>query len=69
MSVYAISYDLSKTRDPKALSEAIEAYENVHPLESYWYVFSDKSASDIFEDLRQHVDNDHSILVYEVRST
>lgn len=69
MSVYAISYDLSKTRDSKALRKAIEAYENVHPLESYWYIFSNESASDIYEDLRQHMDNDDSIMVYEVRST
>lgn len=68
MSVYAISYRPRKTDDSKALRKAIEAYENVHPLETYWYVFSNKSASDIYEDLRQHVDNDDSILVYEVRS-
>lgn len=65
MSVYQITYTLRKPeRDYDELHDAIEAIgDSVHALDDCWFVETDKSASTIRDDLKDHVSLKDSIIV------
>lgn len=64
MKVYQIDYDLRKQRDYESLYERIRGYPNwCHPLESTWIVASQKSATQIRDDLASVMDSDDGLLV------
>lgn len=69
MALYSITYDLVKNRDYERLYKAIRTLSNntyTKPTESQWIVQSDKTAMQIIEFLRNHVDNDDVIFVIKV---
>jgi len=69
MALYSITYDLVKNRDYERLHKAIRNLSNdtyAKPTESQWIVQSDKTAMQIVEFLRNHVDNDDVIFVIQV---
>lgn len=66
MTLYQISYDLHEPgKDYKELFEAIKTLgDYTHILESGWIVDSaDKSASDIRDELKTHIDRNDRLLV------
>ena len=64
-----ISYDLHKPRQNYAdLIAAIEAYGNyAHILESTWLIRTSKTAQQVCDDLRRHIDKDDHIFVTGVQ--
>mgnify|MGYP003633602588 CR=1 FL=1 len=69
MALYSITYDLVKNRDYERLYKAIRSLSNntyAKPTESQWIVQSDKTAMQIVEFLRNHVDHDDVIFVIQV---
>lgn len=64
MPCYIISYDLVKERDYAELITAIKAYRTwAHIHESLWAVVTENTATQIRDDLRQHVDADDRLFV------
>ena len=68
--IYVISYDLRVPgRDYSGLYDAIKvcgkSYQ--HPLESTWFVASDKTASEIYNILFPHIDKNDLIIVSELK--
>lgn len=64
-SVFLISYDLKDVKDYEELYQAIKDYSGwSHILESSWFVStSTSSASDVRDNLQDHIDNDDELLV------
>ncbi|HLR00022.1 MAG TPA: hypothetical protein VK102_06560 [Sphingobacterium sp.] len=68
MKVYSISYDLSTPgTDYDALYEAIKQYRWAHYLESTWWVATNDSANQIFNNIQPHIDDNDRILVIELK--
>lgn len=69
MSVYIITYDLKKPgRNYDNLYSALQKYAYCHKVESVWLLDSSKSASDIRDDLKDHVDGNDVIFVAELKN-
>ena len=67
MSIYAVSYDLRQPiRNYDDLYDAIRKYTHCHMMESYWYVDSDNSATEIRDNLTQQIDDDDQLMVHKV---
>lgn len=65
MSVYIISYDLIDEKNYTRIIEKIKEYPWAKPLESFWLVKTNNSASHIRDSLTKVVDNDDKIIVIE----
>ena len=65
MKTYIIGYDLNRPGQEYAeLYEAIKAYANWwHYLDSTWIVKTNSSATEIRDNLRQHIDQNDELLV------
>lgn len=65
--VYLVTYDLNRPgQNYQSLYDAIESYGSwAKPVESVWLVDTHKSAEQIYNGLRQHIDENDSILVVE----
>ena len=64
MKVYQINYDLRKQRNYDKLYKKIMSLGNwCHPLESCWLIVSEKTASQIAEELFKVMDSDDGLLV------
>ncbi|WP_206495098.1 hypothetical protein [Microbacterium sp. KRD174] len=66
MATYLISYDLvGPNRDYEAVKDHIRSTYGTRakPLESVWLVKTDKSAAEIRDALKEHVDSNDKILV------
>lgn len=64
MKVYQINYDLRKQRNYEELYKKIMSLGNwCHPLESCWLIVSEKTASQIAEELFKVMDSDDGLLV------
>ena len=64
MACYIVSYDLVNQRDYDDLIDAIKSYGTwAHIHESVWAVVSEKTASEIRDDLWQHMDADDRLFV------
>ena len=72
MAVYLVSYDLNKPeQDYPALIRAIETYNanNEHfckVLKSQWFLYSNKTAKQIFNHLSRFIDEDDELFVCEL---
>ena len=66
--VYLVSYDLNAPeQDYPKIVRAIEAYENsFRVLNSQWFIFSSKTAEEIFNHLKRFIDEDDELFVCEV---
>jgi hypothetical protein len=64
-TVFLISYDLKDAKDYEELYQAIKNYPGwSHILESSWFISaSTSSASDIRDELENHIDSDDELLV------
>lgn len=66
MGTFVISYDLVKTKDYESLFEKIKSYGTwSHPLLSTWVVVSNKSATQIRDDLLTVLDDDDRLFIVE----
>jgi hypothetical protein len=67
MRTFLIGYDLNRpVQNYTDLIKAIEAYGTWwHHLDSTWIVKSDRSAMQIINDLRRHIDENDELLVIE----
>lgn len=64
MKVYQINYDLRKQRNYEELYKKIMSLGNwCHPLKSCWLIVSEKTASQIAEELFKVMDSDDGLLV------
>jgi hypothetical protein len=67
MKTYLIGYDLNRPRGDDDYTELIEAIKAFgtwwHNLDSTWVVKSDKSAAEIRNTLKPHVDSGDELLV------
>lgn len=69
MKVYQINYDLRKRRNYQPLYDKIESYSGwAHPLESCWLVTTNKSATQIRDELTAVMDADDGLLVTRLQS-
>lgn len=71
MAVYLINYDLHKSdQDYNGLHQKIESLgENIHPLESTWFVVSNLGSKDIYNSLKSSLDSNDNILVLKIQNT
>ena len=61
---YLVSYDLRKVRDYRSLNEAINTYSvKAKILESFWAIVTTKTAVQLRDHLRQHIDGDDGLFV------
>jgi hypothetical protein len=64
MKSYLVTYDLIKRKDYPDLYKALNAYGTTwHCLDSVWIIKSDETATQIFDTLRTHIDNDDKLIV------
>ena len=64
MSVFVLTYDLKAPhKDYNNLYEALKKYTYCHGVESVWLIDSQKSASEIRDDLNKHIDNNDVLFV------
>ena len=67
MSTYIITYDLKNTRNYNELYEYIKSYGSwAHINESTWAIVADQSASEIRDQLKNHLETDD--LIFVIRS-
>ena len=66
--VYLVSYDLNQpNQDYPKIVKAIETYEkSFRVLKSQWFIYSNKTAEDIFNHLKRFIDEDDELFVCEV---
>lgn len=70
--IYAISYDLrTPGRNYSGLYDALKSCGNSyqHPLESTWFVATDKSAADVYNLLFEHIDPNDLLSIFEVNKS
>jgi CRISPR-associated endonuclease Cas2 len=69
VGVYLVTYDLNKAdKDYEDLIDAIKAYGSYCKLQrSVWFIDSNDSASQIRDDLKQHIDKNDDLFVGEMR--
>ncbi len=65
MAVYMVGYDLNKPgQDYSELFKAIKAYGTWwHHLDSTWIIETEKTAVQVRDNLRQHIDDNDELLV------
>lgn len=65
--VYVISYDLSKpNRNYEDLHEELKKSSSWwHYLESTWLIYTNESASELYNRLSKHIDKDDRLLIIE----
>lgn len=64
--MFIVSYDLCKPgRDYSSLLARLRALGGVRPLESYWILKGTYTADALRDDLRQHIDANDRLLVYD----
>lgn len=62
-----ITYDLHKPeKDYEKLFDALKTYSWAHPLDSVWFLRTEKSVSEIMKHLKQFIDSDDGIIVVSV---
>ena len=68
MTVYSVSYDLNKQgQDYKGLIDSLQSFDGYcKVMKSYWFVCSNGSADEVYNILRQYIDENDRILVMEV---
>jgi len=67
MANYVISYDLIEDKNYEDLIEKIKSLGSwAKPLESFWLLVSNSSASEIRDTLKGAVDKDDKIIVIEL---
>lgn len=66
--IYLVSYDLNKPeQDYPQLIDAIKRYDNAcRVLKSQWLIYSDKSATQLFNELVAFVDSNDELFICEV---
>jgi hypothetical protein len=68
MGIFAVSYDLrAPGRDYQSLYNALGRYQHCHMMESFWLLDTPKSASNIRDDLSQHIDQNDQLFVGELK--
>ncbi|MFE2773845.1 hypothetical protein [Microbacterium resistens] len=69
MANYLVSYDLvGPKRDYDKITKHMLTYTpRMKPLESVWIVGSNKTAGEVRDDVKKHVDPNDMVLVIEVR--
>lgn len=67
MTVYSVSYDLNKEgQNYKDLIAEIKSFNGYcKVMDSYWFVYSNGSASAVSARLKKHMDKNDSLLVME----
>ena len=69
MKVYQINYDLRKQRNYDELYKKIRSLGNwCHPLESCWLIVSEKTPSQIAEELFKVMDGNDGLLVTRLQN-
>jgi hypothetical protein len=68
MATYLIGYDLNKHKDYPKLIEAIKALSGTwwHHLDSTWILVTDRTAVDMRDTLKKHIDSDDELLVVKL---
>ena len=69
MSTLLISYDLMSPetrKDYKELIDCIKSFPWAKPLYSVWFIKTDKSCSEVRDELKLRVDSNDKILVIDV---
>ncbi len=67
MAVYSISYDLNKSgQNYDGLIKELRKFDGwCHPMKSYWLVCSNRTADQIYEQLKKYLDQNDFIVVME----
>lgn len=67
MNNYLITYDLNKQgQDYANLINAIQNYNNIHVMYSVWFIKSNKTATEINNELLNYIDENDRIFVSEI---
>lgn len=70
MTTYCVAYDLNNSgKNYDGLIQAIENYTNIKALYSTWFIKSNSSASDIYNNLSSYIDRDDHLFVVEISSS
>lgn len=64
MAMLLVGYDLNKTKDYPALYEAIKGLGSAwwHHLDSTWLIKSSKTAAQVRDELKGHIDADDLVI-------
>ncbi|WP_020208906.1 hypothetical protein [Gilvimarinus chinensis] len=68
MSVHCVSYDLNKPgQDYTALYEELKKSPGYwHYLDSTWLISTSETATELFQRIKPHIDNNDTVLVIKV---
>lgn len=71
MAIYLVTYDLSAPgRNYDALYEHLRSYGTYsHPVESVWLVKSSRTAAEVRDATKKHLDGNDKLLVVEAGSS
>lgn len=68
MAIYSITYDLIKDKDYDKVSEGIKKISGswARPTKTQWLIETDKSLTQIWEQLKKYADNDDIFFIVKV---
>lgn len=67
MKNYCITYDLNKSdKNYDGLYTAIKVFNNVHVMDSVWFVKTNLNASQIYDKLKPEIDNNDNLFICEI---
>jgi len=66
---YLITYDLNRPgQDYEDLINAIKVYENIHVMQSVWFISTDEKAEEIYQYFKNYLDKNDNIFICEINS-
>lgn len=67
MKNYFITYDLNKPdKDYDGLYTAIKTFNNVHVMDSVWFVKTNFNASEIYNKLKPEIDDNDNLFISDI---
>lgn len=67
MKNYCITYDLNKSdKNYDGLYTAIKIFNNVHVMDSVWFVKTNLNANQIYDKLKPEIDNNDNLFICEI---
>ena len=67
MKNYCITYDLNKSdKNYDGLYTAIKIFNNVHVMDSVWFVKTNLKANQIYDKLKPEIDNNDNLFICEI---
>lgn len=67
MKHYCITYDLNKSdKNYEGLYSAIKTFNNIHVMDSVWFVKTNLNANEIYDKLKSEIDNNDNLFICDI---